>query len=79
MVHPKTYEPISLREDILSTLRRLEHHAGATGATQALAHIYQVTHEGSDASYLRRQYQERGSSEGMVEAAIARFRDQDSA
>jgi len=79
LVHPKTYEAISLREDILSTLRRLEHHAGATGATQALAHIYQVTHEGSDASYLRRQYQERGSSEGMVEAAIARFRDQDSA
>jgi glutamate---cysteine ligase / carboxylate-amine ligase len=76
IVHPKTYESISLREDILATLRRLEHHADATGGTAALAYLNRITHEGSDASYLRRQYQDRGSSEGMVEAAIARFREQ---
>jgi hypothetical protein len=29
---------------------------------------------GSDASYLRRQYEERGRSEGMVDATIGRFR-----
>jgi carboxylate-amine ligase len=75
-VHPKTYESTSLREDILTTLRRLERHADAIGATAALAHLNQITHEGSDATYLRRQYQDRGSSEGMVEAAIGRFREQ---
>jgi glutamate---cysteine ligase / carboxylate-amine ligase len=76
IVHPKTYEAISLREDILATLRRLERYADASGSLPALAHLNQVTHEGSDASYLRRQYRDRGSSEGMVEAAIERFRDQ---
>jgi len=75
VVHPKTYETISLREDILATLRRLESHADATGGLLALEHLYQTAHEGSDANYLRRQYEERGSSEGMVEAAIVRFRE----
>jgi len=75
VVHPKTYETISLREDILATLRRLQGHAEATGGLAALEHLYQTTHEGSDASYLRQQYKERGSPEGMVDAAIARFRE----
>lgn len=73
MVDPRSYEPISLREDILKTLRQLEPHAEALQAQPALEHIYRVTHEGSDASYLRRQYQQRGSIEGMVDAAIAVF------
>lgn len=74
IVHPKTYESITLREDILATLRRVEGHAEAMGAVAALSHLKQVAHEGSDANYLRRQYEDRGSSEGMVEAAIGRFR-----
>jgi len=74
LVHPKTYESISIREDVLATLRRLEDHAKSTSGSTALEHLYQATHEGSDASYLRRQYEERGSSEGMVDAAIAKFR-----
>jgi len=75
LVHPKTYETISLREDILATLRRLQGHAEATGGLAALEHLYRTTHEGSDASYLRQQYKERGSPEGMVDAAITRFRE----
>jgi carboxylate-amine ligase len=75
VVHPKTYEAISLREDILATLRRVQVHADAIGAGAALTHIYETTHQGSDANYLRLQYEERGSSEGMVDAAIGRFRD----
>ncbi len=73
MVHPRSYEQISLREDILKTLRQLEPHAEALQALPALEHIYRTTHEGSDASYLRRQYQQHGSIEGMVDAAIAVF------
>jgi carboxylate-amine ligase len=75
LVHPMTYDSVSLREDILTTLRRLDPHARSTGAAAALEHIYRITHEGSDATYLRSQYEERGSSEGMVDAAIARFRE----
>jgi len=74
LVHPKTYDSLSLREDILTTLRRMEVHAGALGGTEALAHLVRVTHEGSDAHYLRGEFSRRGSAEGMVEAAIERFR-----
>jgi carboxylate-amine ligase len=75
VVHPKTYASIPLREDILSTLGGLQADAGLTGGAAALEHLSQAMHDGSDASYLRRQYEERGSSEGMVDAAIARFRE----
>jgi carboxylate-amine ligase len=79
VVHPKTYETVSLREDIMATLRRLQRHADALGATAAFEHLYRATHEGSDASYLRRQFDDRGSPHGMVDAAIDRFRERASA
>ncbi len=74
LVHPKTYEQIPLREDILTTLRRIQLHADTLGCAAALEHIYQATHEGSDASYLRREHAQRGSVEGMVDSALQRFR-----
>lgn len=76
IVHPRSYETISVREDVLATVRRLQSHAHALGAQKALEHIERTTHEGSDASYLRRQFESRGSAEGMVEAAIGRFRSE---
>jgi carboxylate-amine ligase len=75
VVDPKTYESRSLREDILATLRRLEFHADTLECVPALERVYRAAHEGSDASFLRRQHRERGSAEGMVESAIRRFRD----
>ncbi|HEY8877074.1 MAG TPA: YbdK family carboxylate-amine ligase [Roseateles sp.] len=75
LVHPKSYETLSLREDILATLRHLEPYADRLGSREALEHLYRATHEGSDASHLRQQFQERGSPEGMVDAALARFRE----
>lgn len=74
MVHPKTHETLSLREDILTTLRRIEPHAEALGSLAALEQLYSATQEGSDASYLRRQYLYTGSMEGVVDAALSRFR-----
>jgi carboxylate-amine ligase len=74
LVHPKTYEALPLREDILATLRRIEPHAEALGASPALNHVYQGAHSGSDASFLRRQFDESGSAEGIVDAAIRAFR-----
>ncbi len=74
MVHPQTHETLSLREDILTTLRRMETHADELGGQAALEHLHRVCHEGSDATYLRRQFVTTGSAEGMVDSAIGRFR-----
>jgi carboxylate-amine ligase len=78
VVHPKSYDAVVLRDDILATLDRLAARPGQRGSA-ALDGLRRVCVEGSDASYLRRQYESRGSSEGMVDAAIARFRDLTSA
>jgi glutamate---cysteine ligase / carboxylate-amine ligase len=75
IVHPKTHETLSLREDILTTLRRMEPYAEMMDGLPSLEHLYQIAREGSDASYLRQQYIERGGTEGMVDSAIRRFQD----
>jgi carboxylate-amine ligase len=74
LINPKTHETLSLREDILTTLRRIEPHAEALGSLAALEHLYSTVHEGADASFLRRQYVDTGSMEGVVDAALNRFR-----
>jgi carboxylate-amine ligase len=74
ITHPKTYETMSLREDILATLRKMEPHAQTLESLDALRQLAQAVAEGSDATYLRRQYERQGSAEGMVNAAIQRFR-----
>ncbi|MBZ2207787.1 YbdK family carboxylate-amine ligase [Massilia soli] len=74
ITHPKTYETMSLREDILTTLRKMEPHGEALGSMDALRHLAQVVQEGGDATYLRRQFEQQGSAEGMVDAAIRQFR-----
>lgn len=74
LVHPKSHESLSIREDILTTLRRMEPYAEKAGSLQAIEHLYQAAHAGSDAAYLRQEYVTTGSTEGMVDAAIRRFR-----
>jgi carboxylate-amine ligase len=74
ITHPKTYETMSLREDILTSLRKMERHGEALGSLGALRHLSAAAQGASDASYLRQQYEEQGSAEGMVNAAISRFR-----
>ncbi len=74
LVHPKTHETVSLREDILTTLRKMEPYASQLGSLPVLEHLYKATHEGSDATYLREQHVATGSAEGMVDMAIRRFR-----
>jgi carboxylate-amine ligase len=74
ITHPKTYEQIALREDIITTLDLLEPHAQALGSLEALLHLAGAVVDGSDAAFLRAQYERQGSCEGMVDAAIRRFR-----
>jgi len=74
LVHPQTHEQISLREDIMTTLRRIEPHAEALGSTGALDALYRESHTGSDATYLRNAFETEGSREAIVDAALRRFR-----
>lgn len=74
IVHPKSYEQMPLREDILTTLRKIRPHAESLGATEAIEHIYQATHTGSDASLLRNEFVHRGSVEGIVDFSLQKFR-----
>lgn len=75
LIHPKTNKSLSLREDILATLRGLEPHAAALGSPAAFDELHQaVASEGSHASFLRRQYAEEGGVQGMVDAAVRAFR-----
>jgi len=74
LVHPKTHEAISLREDILSTLRRVRRAAQSLQSQEALDVLETVVHHGSDAHQLRLAYAHKGSVEGMVDTAIQAFR-----
>jgi glutamate---cysteine ligase / carboxylate-amine ligase len=74
IVHPKSYEALPLREDILTTLRKIDRHAQACGATAALDHVYETVKAGNDATFLRGAFERSGSAEGMVDAAIGLFR-----
>jgi len=74
ITHPKTYATTSLREDILSTLRQMAPHGDALGGSAGLKHLTDAAMQWNDAHYLRTQYQAQGSAEGMVDAAIRRFR-----
>ncbi|MGH8806545.1 MAG: glutamate-cysteine ligase family protein, partial [Noviherbaspirillum sp.] len=75
LVHPKSNETLSIREDILTTLRKMEPYAEKLGSLPALEHLYDAAHTGSDAHFLRQEYAARGSAEGMVDAAIKCFRE----
>lgn len=71
LVHPQSHEQLSLREDILTTLRRLEPHAAALGSGAALDLLYRESHSGSDATFLRQAFETDGSREAIVDAAGA--------
>lgn len=73
-VHPKTKETITIREDILTTLRHLEPYFKDLASIGAMERLLQTAHGSSDAHYLREQYQSQNSLEGVVNAALRMFR-----
>jgi glutamate---cysteine ligase / carboxylate-amine ligase len=75
IIHPRTAETMSLREDILSTLRRVELDSEVLRSRAALDEIRVIVAEGNDAAFLRDSYQNVGSVQGAVEAAVRRFRE----
>ena len=76
IVHPKSNDSLSLREDILATLRLVEPHAAALGSQAALEELYHVASaDGNHASHLRRQHADEGGIQGVVDAAVRQFRE----
>jgi carboxylate-amine ligase len=74
ITHPKSYENVAIREDILATLRKMVPYAEQLGSVAGLQHLEAAVGGGSDAALLRQQYEREGSVEGMVDAAINWFR-----
>jgi carboxylate-amine ligase len=75
IVHPKTHEHRSLREDILETLERLRPAAAALESQDAVTHLRDMAVErGNDAAFLRAAFRDRGSLPGSVATAVERFR-----
>jgi len=74
ITHPKTYQTLSLREDILATLAKMAPYAEKLGSAEGLHHLAAAAVHGNDALLLRQQYEQQGSVEGMVHAAINWFR-----
>ncbi|MFN4116705.1 MAG: glutamate--cysteine ligase, partial [Inhella sp.] len=73
LVHPKSYEQISIREDVLRTLRRLQPYAEQLESVEALEGVHELVYRGSGAHWLREERARVGSVEGVVDAAIRRF------
>lgn len=76
LIDPRSYQSISLREDILGTLRIIEPYIAEPGSAAALTHIAGIAHGGGDADRLRAEYVSHGSLEGVAAFASQRFRGQ---
>ena len=77
MVNPKTREQISIREEVLATLRKIAPHAQALNSSAALDEIERTAaRDGNHASYLRRRHGETGSVQSVVRAGVEAFRRQ---
>jgi carboxylate-amine ligase len=77
IVHPRSNETLTLREDVLATLRRLAPHGAALGSQGALDELYAAAAgEGNHATWLRRCVADEGGVSGIVDAAVRRFREE---
>ena len=75
MVNPKTREQISIREDILATLRHLAPHGVALNSLAALDEIERTAGRvGNHATFLRNQFKDSGSVQSVVRASVEALR-----
>ena len=74
IVDPGTNKNLSLREDILQTLDKVQIHAGRLGSRPALDEIRRVLVEGNHATLLRQQFRQCRNVKGVVDTAIHLFR-----
>jgi len=74
LIHPKSYEQIPMREDILTTLKRIQPQAESLDCLNALVNIEKIVNEGNDASFLRQEYLQNCSVQSMVDSSLLAFR-----
>ncbi|MDI4634781.1 glutamate--cysteine ligase [Pelomonas sp. V22] len=74
LVDPRSHESLSLREDLLRTLRRLQPQAERLGAEAGLERLHQLLFVGNGAQFLRNAQQSSAGLEGVVASALQRFR-----
>ncbi len=75
MVNPKTREQVSIREDILATIKQIRPHAVLLDSQAALVEVEQAAgHQGNHATWLRARHARSGSVEGVVQAAVEALR-----
>ncbi len=74
IVDPQSYQPISIRENILEMIHKIEPHAIELGSKEAFKLLKKYVTENNDASYLRQQHSNSDSMEYVIDKAIARFR-----
>jgi carboxylate-amine ligase len=75
MVNPKTREQISIREDVLATLRQIAPHAQSLGSMAAIDEIERTAaRAGNHASFLRQRFRQSGSVQSVVRSAVEALR-----
>ena len=75
IVMPREHEPISIREDVLATLRLLQPHAHELKCTAALDEIERTAaRDGNHASYLRQCFGTNPNVQSVVRAAVEALR-----
>lgn len=74
VVHPRTHAPLTLREDILTTLSRLKPHACALNGQDALTALHDMVAAGrNDACRLRAVHARSGNLLAVVDHAVEAF------
>ena len=74
LVHPRTHDTVTLRDDIDATLARLEPHARLLGSTQALDSLrHMISADGNDACRLRAVHARTHNLLAVVDEAVAAF------
>jgi len=75
MVDPRTRESLTIREDILATLRDVEPHGMALKSLSALAEIERcAARDGNHATHLRRVFDETHNAQSMVQESTRALR-----
>jgi carboxylate-amine ligase len=75
MVNPRTRESLTIREDILATLRQVEPHGAALHSLPALAEIERcAARDGNHATHLRRVFDETHNAQSMVQESARALR-----
>jgi len=75
MVDPRTRESLTIREDILATLRHVEPHGVALKSLSALAEIERcAARDGNHATHLRRVFDETHNAQSMVQESTRALR-----